>query len=113
MVAALSGTRPARPLEGRDDLEALRERMRAATLRPETDAVEELRRALLPLEGALEAARTRAMRWVEAARGNTRSRPLAESLLEQFPLDSAPGQGAHEPRRGAAAHARPRSAPIS
>ncbi|MGH8171477.1 MAG: hypothetical protein ACRETJ_13170, partial [Steroidobacteraceae bacterium] len=92
MAAALSGTRLARPLERRDDLEALRERIRAATLRPESEAVEELRGALLPLTDALEAARSRAMRWIEAARGNTHSRPLAESLLDQFPLDSRQGK---------------------
>src|SRR6185437_3706578 len=92
MVAALSQTRPIRPLDGRDDLEALRERIRTATLRPEGEAVEDLRRALLPLRDALEAARGRAMRWIESARGNARSRPLAESLLDQFPLDSRQGK---------------------
>ncbi|HEX8757500.1 MAG TPA: bifunctional proline dehydrogenase/L-glutamate gamma-semialdehyde dehydrogenase PutA [Steroidobacteraceae bacterium] len=92
MVAALSQTRPSRPLDGLDDLEALRERIRTATLRPEGEAVEELRRALLPLQGTLEAARGHAIRWIDSARGNARSRPLAESLLDQFPLDSRQGK---------------------
>jgi RHH-type transcriptional regulator, proline utilization regulon repressor / proline dehydrogenase / delta 1-pyrroline-5-carboxylate dehydrogenase len=70
----------------------LRERIRAATLRPEAQAVEALRAALLPLEDKLRAARLRAMRWVEAARTHAGSRPLAESLLDQFPLDSRQGK---------------------
>ncbi|HVS78511.1 MAG TPA: proline dehydrogenase family protein, partial [Steroidobacteraceae bacterium] len=78
------------PREG--DLGALRERIRAATLRPEAAAVEDLHRALLPLADTLEAARTRAIRWVELARERARSRPLAESLLDQFPLDSRQGK---------------------
>jgi RHH-type transcriptional regulator, proline utilization regulon repressor / proline dehydrogenase / delta 1-pyrroline-5-carboxylate dehydrogenase len=71
---------------------ALRTCLRAATLRPEADAIEELRAALLPLRNTLEAARSRAVRWVEVARARARSRPLAESLLDQFPLDSRQGQ---------------------
>ncbi|HEV7135811.1 MAG TPA: bifunctional proline dehydrogenase/L-glutamate gamma-semialdehyde dehydrogenase PutA [Steroidobacteraceae bacterium] len=92
MVAALSQTRSARPLASRDELDRLRERIRAATLRPEVEAVEDLRRVLLPLRDALEAARGNAMRWVESARGKARTRPLAESLLDQFPLDSRQGK---------------------
>ncbi|MDE2261676.1 MAG: hypothetical protein KGL45_04055, partial [Gammaproteobacteria bacterium] len=91
MVAAFSDSRPARPLEG-SDLDTLRERIRAATLRPEREAVEELSHALLPLSATLEAARGRAIRWIEAARERARSRPLAESLLDQFPLDSRQGK---------------------
>ncbi|MDE2261499.1 MAG: bifunctional proline dehydrogenase/L-glutamate gamma-semialdehyde dehydrogenase PutA, partial [Gammaproteobacteria bacterium] len=34
----------------------------------------------------------RAIRWIEAARERARSRPLAESLLDQFPLDSRQGK---------------------
>jgi RHH-type transcriptional regulator, proline utilization regulon repressor / proline dehydrogenase / delta 1-pyrroline-5-carboxylate dehydrogenase len=71
---------------------ALRERMRAATLRPERDAIEELRAALLPLRDTLESARGHAVRWIEVARERARSRPLAESLLDQFPLDSRQGK---------------------
>ena len=74
------------------DLGNLRERIRAATLRPEPEAVEELRRRCCRWQDKLEAARGRAMRWVEAARDHARSRPLAESLLDQFPLDSPQGK---------------------
>ena len=91
MVAAFSETRSAPPRQ-QSALGTLRERIRAATLRPERQAVEELRGALLPLSGTLEAARGRAMRWIEAAREGARSRPLAESLLDQFPLDSRQGK---------------------
>jgi RHH-type transcriptional regulator, proline utilization regulon repressor / proline dehydrogenase / delta 1-pyrroline-5-carboxylate dehydrogenase len=91
MVAALSATRSASPPE-ESALETLRQRIRAATLRPEPEAVEELREALLPLSQTLEAARGRAIRWIEAARKRGRSRPLAESLLDQFPLDSRQGK---------------------
>ena len=34
----------------------------------------------------------RAARWVEVARADKRSRPLVDSMLEQFPLDSAQGK---------------------
>src|SRR5579863_2714888 len=90
-MAAIPQTRPVLPPEA-VDLSGLRKRIRAATLRPEPEAVAELRAALLPLGGTLEAARSRAMRWIEAARRHARARPLAESLLDQFPLDSRQGK---------------------
>jgi RHH-type transcriptional regulator, proline utilization regulon repressor / proline dehydrogenase / delta 1-pyrroline-5-carboxylate dehydrogenase len=73
-------------------LSALRERLRAATLRPETDASEEILADLQPSEERLQAAQARAARWVQAARADERSRPLVEQMLEQFPLDSAQGK---------------------
>ena len=91
-MAAIPKARLTVPSDGQSDAGNLRERIRAATLRPEADAVEELRTSLLPLEGKLEAARVRAIRWVEAARNHAGSRPLAESLLDQFPLDSRQGK---------------------
>jgi RHH-type proline utilization regulon transcriptional repressor/proline dehydrogenase/delta 1-pyrroline-5-carboxylate dehydrogenase len=91
MVAALSENRPL-PAREESDLDSLRARIRAATLRPEPEAVEDLRKALLPLSQTLEAARGHAVHWVEAARERSRSRPLAESLLDQFPLDSRQGK---------------------
>jgi RHH-type transcriptional regulator, proline utilization regulon repressor / proline dehydrogenase / delta 1-pyrroline-5-carboxylate dehydrogenase len=72
--------------------EALRQAIRSATLRPEADALAEIRGELLPLGETWEAARHRAVRWVEVAREGARSRPLAESLLDQFPLDSRQGK---------------------
>ncbi len=80
------------PYPGESDLGGLRERIRAATLRPEAQAVREMREALLPLTDKLEAARGHALRWVVAAREHARSRPLAESLLDRFPLDSPQGK---------------------
>jgi RHH-type transcriptional regulator, proline utilization regulon repressor / proline dehydrogenase / delta 1-pyrroline-5-carboxylate dehydrogenase len=91
MAAAIPETRPTLAPDERD-LGRLRERIRAATVRPETAAVEEMRKALLPLASTLEEARGRAMRWVAAVRRGGRSRPLAETLLEQFPLDSRQGK---------------------
>ena len=92
-MAANPETRSALPHEeSHGDGDALRERIRAATLRPEPEALEELRQALLPLQDTLQAARGRAMRWVQKARAHARSRPLAESLLDQFPLDSRQGK---------------------
>jgi len=73
-------------------MEGLRAQIRAATLRPEAEAVAELRAALLPVADTLQDARARAMRWIAAARERARSRPLAESLLDQFPLDSHQGK---------------------
>jgi len=70
----------------------LRERLRAATLRPESDASEEILADLEPTAGPLQAAQARAARWVEAARADERARPLVEQMLEQFPLDSAQGK---------------------
>ncbi|HET9108692.1 MAG TPA: bifunctional proline dehydrogenase/L-glutamate gamma-semialdehyde dehydrogenase PutA [Steroidobacteraceae bacterium] len=90
-MAAIPETRPDLPPE-ENDLGGLRERMRAATLRPEAEAVAELRERLLPLAETFTGARGRALRWIEAVRAQTRSRPLAESLLEQFPLDSRQGR---------------------
>jgi RHH-type proline utilization regulon transcriptional repressor/proline dehydrogenase/delta 1-pyrroline-5-carboxylate dehydrogenase len=73
-------------------LRAIREAISAATLRPEAEALEDLRAGLEPVGRKLDAAKERAIRWVEAARADKRSRPFAESLMEQFPLDSAQGR---------------------
>jgi RHH-type transcriptional regulator, proline utilization regulon repressor / proline dehydrogenase / delta 1-pyrroline-5-carboxylate dehydrogenase len=90
-MAAIPETRSALPRKA-TDLGNFREHIRAATLRPEAQSVEEMSEALRPLTDTLETARSRAMRWIEAARERARSRPLAESLLEQFPLDSRQGK---------------------
>ena len=73
-------------------LMALREDVRAATLRAEPDAIQEMLGSLSNVEQRLDAARERASRWVEAARADRRSRPLVDSLLEDFPLDSVQGK---------------------
>jgi RHH-type proline utilization regulon transcriptional repressor/proline dehydrogenase/delta 1-pyrroline-5-carboxylate dehydrogenase len=73
-------------------LRAIREAISAATLRPEPEAVGELRAGLELVGRKLDAAKGRAIRWVEAARADKRSRPFAESLMEQFPLDTAQGR---------------------
>src|SRR5579862_3245888 len=73
-------------------LSALRAELRAATLRPEADASEEMLADLSVAQAALANARTRAARWVEAARADKRSRPLVDKMLEQFPLDSTQGK---------------------
>jgi len=93
-MAAVPQTRSALPLppQGSERLRALRVRLAAATLRPEKEAVAEMHQELLPLADRLEAARGRAIRWVTAVREQARSRPLAESLLDQFPLDSKQGK---------------------
>ena len=74
------------------ELAVLRERVRAATLRAESAASAEAVSDLSDVQGALERARARAARWVEVARGEERSRPLVDRMLEQFPLDSAQGK---------------------
>src|SRR5207253_11345278 len=76
----------------RQGLEALRARVRAATLRPEADASGEIIADLTEERSALERARARPARWVEAARADRRSRPLLDRILEQFPLASAQGK---------------------
>jgi len=73
-------------------LETLRESLRSATLRPETEASDEAIADLAGVQAALARASQRAARWVEVARADTRSRPLMERMLEQFPLDSAQGK---------------------
>jgi len=73
-------------------LRVIREAISEATLRPEADAIAELKAGLAPVERKLSLAKTRAMRWVEVARQDKRPRPFAESLMEQFPLDSAQGR---------------------
>jgi RHH-type proline utilization regulon transcriptional repressor/proline dehydrogenase/delta 1-pyrroline-5-carboxylate dehydrogenase len=91
-MAALPETRLAYPPAEDSDLGNLRARMRAATLRPEAEAIAQMRAVLLPLQSELDTARRRASRWVQAAREHAGSRPLAESLLDQFPLDSQQGK---------------------
>jgi RHH-type transcriptional regulator, proline utilization regulon repressor / proline dehydrogenase / delta 1-pyrroline-5-carboxylate dehydrogenase len=73
-------------------LAQLRVRLRAATLRAEAAASDEALSDLTAVHDALDRARARAARWVEAARADQRSRPLVERMLEQFPLDSAQGK---------------------
>jgi RHH-type proline utilization regulon transcriptional repressor/proline dehydrogenase/delta 1-pyrroline-5-carboxylate dehydrogenase len=73
-------------------LVALRAQLRAATLRPEHEAIAGMLAALQPVRAVLEAGQTRASRWVEVARTDERSRPLVDTMLEQFPLDSAQGK---------------------
>jgi len=73
-------------------LRAIREAISESTLRPEADAVSELRAELAPVERKLATAKTRAIRWVQVARADKRPRPFAESMMEQFPLDSAQGR---------------------
>ncbi|MDB6014915.1 MAG: putA [Gammaproteobacteria bacterium] len=75
-----------------DRMSTLREAIRAATVRAEPDAVKELLGSLAPVEGRLEGAKRRATSWVEVARADKRARPFVDSLLEQFPLDSAQGK---------------------
>ena len=70
----------------------LRERLRAATLRTESEAADEIRAQLEPREELLKVAQARAARWVQNARADERARPLVEQMLEQFPLDSAQGK---------------------
>ena len=91
-MAAVPEPRSSYPPEESEQLRTLREQIRAATVRPEAEAVAQMRAELLPLEEPLEGARLRALRWVAAAREHSRSRPLAESLLDQFPLDSRQGK---------------------
>jgi len=73
-------------------LRAFREAISEATLRPESVALKDLRSALEGVDRKLASAKSRAARWVEAARHDKRSRPFAESLMEQFPLDSPQGR---------------------
>ena len=75
-----------------DPLQRLREHIRSATLRPESESVRDLLLALDGTRRQLDAARSRAGRWVEAARAQQRSRPLVDAMLEQFPLDSPQGR---------------------
>src|SRR6266850_1594584 len=91
-MAGSSAARRGRTPHDGEMLRAIREAISAATLRPEPEAVGELQAALEPVRRKLEAAKGRAIRWVKAARADKRSRPFAESLMEQFPLDSAQGR---------------------
>src|SRR5580704_1219408 len=75
-----------------ENLDALRAQLRAATLRTEADASGEALTDLSPVHAALQRAQQRAARWVTQARADTRSRPLVDRMLEQFPLDSAQGK---------------------
>ena len=74
------------------NLETLRRQIRAATLRPENAAIQAMREELLAHHPSLEEARRQALRSVAAARSRARAGSLVESLLGQFPLDSAEGK---------------------
>ena len=91
MVGTGAAARVSGPRDG-ERLGALRERIRAATVRAESEAVKELLGKLVPFETKLDGAKSRATRWVEVARSDKRARPFVDSLLEQFPLDSAQGK---------------------
>ena len=80
--------KPSRPA----GLPELREAVRAAGRRPEGEAVREIIGSLASLSRRLDAATRRARKWVALARESKRSRPLVESLLEQFPLGSDQGR---------------------
>src|SRR6184192_347250 len=80
MAEVLSAGRTTHQGQG---LEALRARVRAATLRPEADASGEIIADLTEERSALERARARAAHWVEAERADRRSRPLLDRMLEQ------------------------------
>ena len=73
-------------------LQMLRSQLRAATLRPEAQAIAGMLAALKPAAAVLEAGQVRATRWVRVARAAEGSRPLVDTMLEQFPLDSAQGK---------------------
>jgi RHH-type transcriptional regulator, proline utilization regulon repressor / proline dehydrogenase / delta 1-pyrroline-5-carboxylate dehydrogenase len=73
-----------------DPLRRLREEIHKTC--PEGDSVAELLVALKDCGRLLGAAQSRASRWVEAARAQARSRPFVDTVLEQFPLDSAQGR---------------------
>ena len=87
-AGAADSVLPGRP----DGLAPLREEVRAATLSAESDASGELLVALQGAQRKLAAAQARARRWIETARSQPRSRPLVDTLLEQFPLASAQGR---------------------
>ena len=70
----------------------LRAQLSAATLRPEAEAIAGMLAALQPARAVLEAGQVRAKRWVQVARADEGSRPLVDTMLEQFPLDSAQGK---------------------
>src|SRR2546430_5164503 len=91
-MAGSSAAERVRPPHDGGTLRAIREAISAATLRPEAEAVKELRVALEPVGRKLGLAKIRAMTWVDAARRDKRSRPFAESMMEQFPLDSVQGR---------------------
>jgi RHH-type transcriptional regulator, proline utilization regulon repressor / proline dehydrogenase / delta 1-pyrroline-5-carboxylate dehydrogenase len=91
-MAGSSAAKRMRTPEGSDLLGALRAAISEATLRPEHEAIEDLRGELEPLKDKLPIAQSRAIGWVEAARRDKRSRPFADSVMEQFPLDSVQGR---------------------
>ena len=91
MASGVAAARVSAP-QATERMGALREKIRAATVRSEPEAVKALLETLSPVQGRLEIARQRATRWVEVARADKRARPLVDSVMEQFPLDSAQGK---------------------
>src|SRR5262245_8071887 len=76
---------------GLSALERLREQLRAV-LPSEQEAAKELTGTLGAASRKLERARSAAKRWVAAARKSGRARPLVDTMLEQFPLESTQGR---------------------
>jgi RHH-type transcriptional regulator, proline utilization regulon repressor / proline dehydrogenase / delta 1-pyrroline-5-carboxylate dehydrogenase len=72
-------------------LQRLRDEIRESRL-SQGEATGDLLVALDGSQRKLAAAQARARRWVETARAQPRSRPLVDTLLEQFPLASAQGR---------------------
>ena len=77
---------------GPDRLGDLRREVRRATLRDEAVAIDDLLASLRPVERKLGAAGSRAARWVHSARSQAQARPLVDTVLEEFPLDSVQGR---------------------
>jgi len=76
---------------GASKLDRLREQIRAS-LPSEAESVRDLAGVLGASSRKLERARSTAKRWVVSARKSARARPLVDTMLEQFPLDSAKGR---------------------
>jgi hypothetical protein len=90
MAGSGAAARVSEPRES-ERMSSLRVAIRAATVRSEPEAVKDLLQSLSSVQERLDGAKRRATRWVEAARADKRARPVVDSLLEQFPLDSAQG----------------------
>ena len=87
----MGATGTAEPL-GPDRLQRLRQDIRRATGVSEAQCIRELLHELAASGRRLSAAQARAGRWVEAARSEAGARPFIDTVLEQFPLESAQGR---------------------
>src|SRR5262249_47047809 len=88
----MAGSNAAERMTVPPDLGGIRGAISEGALRAGVGAIAELKAGLAAVERKLALAKTRAIHWGGGGRQDKAPRPFAESMMEQFPLDSAQGR---------------------